>query len=683
MNLTSRILPAPPIVLVILLFAITGPASSSAGIDIDSNAENLPHTESPIMLGFEVLWDQTGNPASGCSPSQNFTDLGAMVQAADDFTVSDETGWSIEIVYLDGVYNAGSGPADSWNVFIYQDSPWGPGELLFSDLSLDAMSDTGGNVTLELSEPAVLPAGTYWISVTADLEFGPGNQQFFWCRRTVQNIDPFHWLDISDLFGLGCQGWAPGSVCLGALDPDLLYSLGGRVNTVVFEVNTIQDTGDSTPGDGSCEDGGGDCSLRAAIEEANALSGEDTILLPAGVYPLELGQLDVTDDLNLTGAGPEVTAIDGQNFTRLFMVGDGAEMWFQISNLTLQNANLPTPSGAAVINFGHYADGILDNIRVVNNTGWSNAGVLNSNIGSTIVIRDSLFQGNVAQGGVLGLYNAEIVNTRVISNTATGIDISGGTINLQSGSITNSEIVGNYTTGNGGGINGDGKIGIFNTLIAGNYSERRGGGIQYIGGPLLTIINSTIAGNFAEMDGGGIKFSASANNFLEIVNTTIYGNIADYNQDGFGDGGGIIYEASSFESVFLRNSILFGNIDTGGEAPDCEGKIVSEDFNFVGSLAGCDLVGDLINTLIGVDPLLLPLADNGGPTHTMALQSNSPAIGAGSCFSSDGNLVIFDQRGFFRPAADCDVGAFELDPGFPALLPLIFRHSPISTEPDY
>jgi hypothetical protein len=171
---------------------------------------------------------------------------------------------------------------------------------------------------------------------------------------------------------------------------------------------------------------------------------------------------------------------------------------------------------------------------------------------------------------------------------------------------------------------------------------------------------------------GGIYYSASPVFPLEIINTTIVGNTADANQLGSGKGGGI-YGASFQENVYLRNSILFGNIDTGGETPDCAGVVVSEDYNFVGDPSGCSLIGNLFNSFIGVDPLLASLADNGGPTQTMALPPNSPAINTGSCLDLDGQFVLFDQRGFPRPPVNCDVGAFELTLGVQSVLPLIMR----------
>src|SRR4051794_30825064 len=65
----------------------------------------------------------------------------------------------------------------------------------------------------------------------------------------------------------------------------MLAARPARVDTV-FTVNTTRDDVDANPGDGVCRTIKGDCTLRAAIQEANALPGTDTILLPAGTFTL-------------------------------------------------------------------------------------------------------------------------------------------------------------------------------------------------------------------------------------------------------------------------------------------------------------------------------------------------------------------------------------------------------------
>ncbi|HYV66156.1 MAG TPA: CSLREA domain-containing protein, partial [Myxococcales bacterium] len=101
-----------------------------------------------------------------------------------------------------------------------------------------------------------------------------------------------------------------------------------------FTVNSTADAVDVSPGDGVCATADGSCTLRAAIQEANALAGADTVVLPAGTYLLTLagagedgaatGDLDITGDLIIAGAGAASTVVDGNGLDRVFHVDPAA-----------------------------------------------------------------------------------------------------------------------------------------------------------------------------------------------------------------------------------------------------------------------------------------------------------------------------------------------------------------------
>src|SRR6187455_78931 len=88
-----------------------------------------------------------------------------------------------------------------------------------------------------------------------------------------------------------------------------------------YTVDSTVDAVDATPGNGTCATAAGKCTLRAAVQEANAHAGADTITLPAGHYLLSAtgagedlaatGDLDVTDELQVNGAGADTTIVDG------------------------------------------------------------------------------------------------------------------------------------------------------------------------------------------------------------------------------------------------------------------------------------------------------------------------------------------------------------------------------------
>src|SRR5690606_33859375 len=101
-----------------------------------------------------------------------------------------------------------------------------------------------------------------------------------------------------------------------------LLAFGAPVASAAdFFVTTEADSHDATPGDGLCADTDGACSLRAAVQETNALAGADRIEMPAGHYLLSIagkredaaasGDLDVHDALTIAGAGAAATRIDG------------------------------------------------------------------------------------------------------------------------------------------------------------------------------------------------------------------------------------------------------------------------------------------------------------------------------------------------------------------------------------
>ena len=176
------------------------------------------------------------------------------------------------------------------------------------------------------------------------------------------------------------------------------------------------------------------------------------------------------------------------------------------------------------------------------------------------------------------------------------------------------------------------------------------------------VTNSTISGNSATTDGGGITAEAGA---ISLNNLTIAHNSADSDGDGTGDGGGL---AGADAFVSIGNTIVAHNVDTGGQAPDCTGRIDSRGYNLIENGTHCVWVGGPAD-ITGRDPRLGSLANNGATTPTHALLPGSPAIDSGhpAAPGSGGDACeANDQRGISRPqdgnadgVARCDIGAFE------------------------
>lgn len=229
-------------------------------------------------------------------------------------------------------------------------------------------------------------------------------------------------------------------------------------------------------------------------------------------------------------------------------------------------------------------------------------------------------------------------------------------INLHELLITNNNVT---TTGNplGGGIDNEGgTVTIERSAIVNNIAAFRGGGIQNQGFGSMTIVNSTIAGNTAGTTGiGGAIRSLLP---LTLTNCTIYGNSAQ-------SAGNISRVAGTvnFQNTIIAGGILIG---TGGSAPDISGAVNSLDYNLIQDITGATITGATTHNIVGFSPLLSALANNGGPTPTMAPSALSPVIDAGSAVPG----MTTDQRGFYRVvdfanianAGDgSDIGAFELE----------------------
>ncbi|MFQ5401187.1 MAG: FG-GAP-like repeat-containing protein [Anaerolineae bacterium] len=391
--------------------------------------------------------------------------------------------------------------------------------------------------------------------------------------------------------------------------------------TILLTVNTTNDTADANPGDGTCADSSGNCSLRAAIQEANALPGDDTIALPANTYLLTLagahednnasGDLDISDNLTINGAGAVTTIVNGGGLDRVFHVLNGVSV--TINNIAISNGAAPSGN-----------DG-----------------------------------GGIYNGGSLTLNGAAVNN-----NTAAN---GGGVSNLGILSLSQTTISGNTATVDGGGIhNGNSAtLSLVQSTLSGNSAGRNGGGFYNGISSVVTLNNSTISGNSADQDGGGI-FTDNFSGVMSLSFSTIAFNTADANANGSGNGGGIASGPLPPGEVKVNNSIIAANLDSGGQSPDCSLSLTSLDYNLLQDSAGCSLSGGT-HDIIGQTAGLAALASNGGPTLTHALPGTSPAIeqipnGINGCTGG----ASMDQRGAVRAGGStvtggsfCDIGAYE------------------------
>ncbi len=414
-------------------------------------------------------------------------------------------------------------------------------------------------------------------------------------------------------------------------------------------VATFTPTRFDDPPPGNCDPG--DCSLREAIIAANSLAGPDTIVLAAGTYTLSIpgtgedvaadGDLDITDDLTISGEGQGVTIVNG----------NGAATGERVVHVD------PLAGGAGPVVS-------LSAMTITGGTGSLGLGVLSENE-ARVSVGEVTVTGNTGVlngGGILNEDDAvmTIAHSTVSDNTLGG-SFGPGILNRGQASLTilRSTISGNAAGGSfGGGVHNrdDATLEVQDSSISGNSSGGLGGGLFLQNQSVSHLTNVTISGNTAETNGGGLFIQNDAT--VTVESATISANRADSDGDTTGDGGGIFVYPTSFGGlVTLHNSIVAGNFDPNSE-PDCSGPIASAGNNLVSIVsAGCAFTpaaGDQTGTAAApLDPELGSLAANGGPTQTHALLPGSPAVNAGG---SGGPLA--DQRGAPRLGAP-DIGAYE------------------------
>jgi CSLREA domain-containing protein len=355
-----------------------------------------------------------------------------------------------------------------------------------------------------------------------------------------------------------------------------------------FTVDSIGDGADSNPGDSTCNDGTGGCTLRAAIQETNLdTTGTDTINfnLPANsVITLNTGLELISGDVNINGPGANTLSITrssapGTPRFRIISIENQSQfITVNLSGLTLSNGR--TSDGAN----GADGGGLWNGNEIVNLTG-------------VVISGNSTGNGTPGSGGV-----------------------GGGIFNFGTMTIVNSTIS-NNTTGSGGA----------DPTGFGGY----GAGIYNAG--TLTLTSSTISGNTT---GSGANGGYGAGIFnstgCTLVNCTISGN----QTASGGSGGGI----RNYGTTNLKDTIVANNVVSGsGTGPDLSGPFVSQDYNLIENVTDASFTGITTHNLTGINPLLGPLAANGGTTPTLALLFGSPAIDAGNTNQS------FDQRGQPRP----------------------------------
>ncbi len=341
----------------------------------------------------------------------------------------------------------------------------------------------------------------------------------------------------------------------------------------------------------------------------------------------------------LNGSGPAITI----NFDPVVFAT--AQNIALAGTLNLGNG---TPGESIII------DGPAASLTIQGGGSGSNFSVITVAANTTAILENLTISNGYTSGNGGGVLNNGILtvsNTTVFGNHARA---GGGICNAWGGTmaVTNSRISDNLLDevwSGGGGIYNCGTLTVSNSTVSSNYAGPSGGGGGINNEGTLMLNNSTLFGNSADNNGGGINNSGT----LTVSNSTVCGNSA-----AWGAGGGILVGDGC--NITLFSTIVAGN---SGRNPDVHGLVTSDSaYNLIGDGTGMTGIsdGDANHNQVGtssspIDPLLAPLGNYGGPTQTMALRPDSPALSAGEIV--DG--ITTDQRGYPRPTSNPDIGAYQ------------------------
>lgn len=379
-----------------------------------------------------------------------------------------------------------------------------------------------------------------------------------------------------------------------------------------FSVNSTADAVDAAPGNGTCATAGGACTLRAAVQEANALAGPDTVSLPAGTFYLALagagedaaatGDLDVTQQLEVVGAGRDETIVDGIGNDGIFHVQPTVP--FVVRAVTLRHGYGAAGVGGAILH-GGTAPLTIENARLTANVAANGAAVLHAS--GPLTVTNAIFTDNLASGAGGGLYHPDGPTT-----------------------IADSEFSGNFAPAAGGGVflTGTGNATITNTTFSDNRGATGGCLIAAITGA-LSVTGSRFTSCGANGGAGGALYAALTGGGLTIADSTFEDAIA-------ATGGAVL--VTTDQAVSITNSTFHDNAAMGGGAAvysQTAGTFTVTGSRFERNDGGVGNAGAIIQS-----------GDGDVAITDVAFVANAAGIAGALLVSSNGACTI--TRGTFR-----------------------------------
>lgn len=380
---------------------------------------------------------------------------------------------------------------------------------------------------------------------------------------------------------------------------------------------TVTNGNDSGPG-----------SLRDNINTANTNILITTINFDMSVNLVTLtsGSLMITRGYNITGAGV-IPTINGSGNTDTTIIANTPGTTLDIDNIILTGSQFGAINIIDItLNLTNVT--IDNNISSVGISAGIHAQECKCNINNCVISNNSSPFG----GGMIAINSDVAIDTTTFDNNRA--EITGGGIQFSATvfSISNSTISNNAVTDNisfGGGVYIQNSLSELNTIFN------------------STISNNSISTSFVIASGGGLYINQS---YLTINNSTIAYNLGRI-------GGGIQLDQST---LILNNTIVAKN--SSNSNPDISGNVSGSFYSLVGNGTGNNVVNGVNGNIVNIDPNIGNLANNGGPTKTIALLLGSPAIDSGSIpLTPPGTVYDQRQSPFLRVSGtNIDIGAFEL-----------------------
>jgi CSLREA domain-containing protein len=454
-----------------------------------------------------------------------------------------------------------------------------------------------------------------------------------------------------------------GPDCSGARFNSEDYNLIGDTGGCGIIGNTAHNISDVAPGVGPLQDNGGPTLTHAPLPGSPAIDqGNSTLATDQRGQPRPGDSPGVANAVG--GNGSDIGASETQPAEILVVnsLADASDGSCDSQNCTLREALNAANSSADYNAIYFTVAGTIDLTGALPDV--ATAMTLDGPGAKVLTVRRNT-GGNYRIFTVASGVKAGIFGLTISGGDPGGGNGGGGISNSGTLSLTGVAVSGNNAIGGGGIFNGLGTLNLTNSTISDNNAGfGNGGGIFNSGGDnglgTLNVKNSTISNNNDRSGSGGGIFNFGA---VAITNSTVSDNVNR----------GIVSLGTG--RVTLAGSIIANN--TGTFEHDLQGDFVSNGYNLIRTPDSAAIIEaqNPGTNIIGQDPKLGPLADNGGPTRTQALLAGSPAIDKGRSFATDsgGNLLLRDQRGTARPfdhtsiapapgGDNSDIGAFELNP---------------------